>query len=442
MELRDLIVSPILLILVYGGAFLIRPHVTDHITRRYFIPAFTVRIIGALGVGFIYQFYYNGGDTFNYHTHGSRVIYEAFLESPETGLKLLFSDGSHAGVYEYTSRIPLFTDWSSYNVIRLAAVFDLFTFSSYSGTAILFAVFSFFGMWLFFQTFYQQYPHLHKGLAFAAFFIPSVFFWGSGVLKDTISLTFLGIATYQTYRIFILKKYSALSIILFLVCLYGIYSIKVYILMNFLPAAIFWVFLKNLGSISSPVLRAMLFPVVFTGALAIGYYAVQKASEDNPKYSLNKLAETARITAYDIRYYTGRDAGSGYSLGELDGSFGSMVRLAPAAINASLFRPYVWEIKNPLMALSAAESLALLVLVLYIFIKNGIFALRSLIQPDILFSLVFSISFAFAVGVSTFNFGTLVRYKIPVLPFFIVGLILIQEFSNRERKARALALTE
>ena len=53
----------------------------------------------------------------------------------------------------------------------------------------------------------------------------------------------------------------------------------------------------------------------------------------------------------------------------------------------------------------------------------------------ILFSLIFSIAFAFAVGVSTYNFGTLVRYKIPLLPFFVVALILIWHHSKKETKS-------
>ena len=62
--------------------------------------------------------------------------------------------------------------------------------------------------------------------------------------------------------------------------------------------------------------------------------------------------------------------------------------------------------------------------------------------PDVLFALIFSISFAFAVGVSTFNFGTLVRYKIPLLPFFAVALILILNHAKSERKLAELDSTE
>jgi hypothetical protein len=44
--------------------------------------------------------------------------------------------------------------------------------------------------------------------------------------------------------------------------------------------------------------------------------------------------------------------------------------------------------------------------------------------------LVFSIVFAFAIGISTFNFGSLVRYKIPIYPFFLSMLFVLNYMKN------------
>lgn len=443
MDYRDFIIFPIVVSLIYAFAYGIRPVVTDVVTRGYFFPALTVKIIGAVVVGLVYQFYYGGGDTFNYHTHGSRHIWDAFWDSPLTGIKLLFNKGyDYSGVYKYASQIAFFGDPPSYMIVRIASVFDLFTFSCYSATAALFAVFSFVGMWQFFLTFYEQYPSLHRGLAIAAFFIPSVFFWGSGVLKDTITLGCLGIATFQIYKIFIVKAPRISRIVLLFISLYGLYAVKVYILLSFLPAAIVWVFLLNLSSIRSRVVKIMIFPFVISMAVGLAYFAILKAGEGNEKYAISSLAKTAQVTAYDIRFQTGRDAGSGYTLGELDGTFGSMVRLAPQAINVSMFRPYLWEVKNPFMLLSALESLAMLMMTLYILWKANIRIFRILAHPNPFFTLVFSIAFAFAVGVSTYNFGTLVRYKIPLMPFFMVSLVLILFYINNDRKVEVLEATE
>jgi hypothetical protein len=441
MELRDFIVTPILLVIIFFIGFLIRPQVTDSNTRKYFFPALIVKVIGALAVGFLYQFYYQGGDTFNFHTHGSRHIWEAFMDSPEKGIGLLFSGGVHGRFYEYSSKIPFFSDPASFFVIRLSAILDLLTFSSYSATAICFSVLSFVGMWMFFLTFYRKYPPLHLQLAIATFFIPSVFFWGSGLLKDTLMIGCLGVLTFEVDRLFFRKKVSILHVLLFILSVWCIFSVKKFILQAFVPAALLWIYLSNLKRISSVVLRVLLLPILIAISIFSTYYSFVKIGEGDRLYAVENIARTAQITAYDIRFYTGRDAGSGYTLGELDGSFSSMIKLAPQAINVTMFRPYLWEITNPLMLLSAIESLVFFVLTLYLIFKFRLSVVKAFRNPDISFSFVFSLIFAFAVGVSSFNFGTLSRYKIPLEPFYAVALVLIY-YENKPRKLEVFEVTE
>jgi hypothetical protein len=445
LELRDLIVTPIVIIAVYVVAYLIRPRVTDAVTRRYFFPALTVRIVGALAVGFIYQFYYEGGDTYNFHVHGSRVIWEAFTEDFISGIKLLFSGtGDEPGLYKYTSRIWYYKDPQSFFVVKIAAVLDLITFSSYSGTAVLFSIVSFTGAWLMFRTFCKMAPEIHFWSALACLFIPTVFFWGSGIFKDTLTLAALGISFYFFYRLFVERRFSARSVIALVLSVWIIYSIKKYILLCFLPVAMFWLFSRGMARIRSVVIKLLFAPFALLSVLFLAYYTILKVGEDDPRYNLEKLAVTAQITAYDIRYGWGARTGegSGYTLGELDGTWQNMVRLAPAAINVSLFRPYAWEIRNPLMVLSALESLLFLVATLFVIFKIGIRGARYLLKPEIIFCMGFAVMFAFAVGVSTYNFGTLSRYKIPLLPFYSMGLVLLHYFSKRERNVGVLDVME
>lgn len=185
----------------------------------------------------------------------------------------------------------------------------------------------------------------------------------------------------------------------------------------------------------------MVVPVITVLLVASGYYAVILIGKDDPRYSLDKIAITAQITAYDIGFYTGRDAGSTYSLGELDGTFSNLMGKFPQAVNVSLFRPYLWEVRNPLMLLSALESLVLLLLTVWVVFTCRFHLFQALRNPIVLFCLVFSITFAFAVGVSTFNFGTLARYKIPLIPFYLIGLIFMH-YEKRERNKPELDFTE
>jgi hypothetical protein len=440
MEPRDLIVTPIVIFLVYVGAYLVRNKVTDEVNRRYFFLALTLKIVGAIALGVVYQFYYSGGDTFAFHTHGSRHIWEAFMHSPDEGFRLLFSSGKYEpGLWSISDKIWYYDDQKSFFIIRIAALLDLFTFSSYSGTAVLFSVLSFIGGWMMFLTFYRRYPMLHRWLAISCLFVPSVIFWGSGILKDTITLAFLGMATYSADEILMQRRFRIFFILLLVFSVYVIASVKVYIAMSFIMAGLIWVSSTYFFHIRSSMLRVLLVPFIILACGGLSYYGINELVEDDPRYSFDKLAETVRVTAYDIRYWTGKNAGSGYSLGELDGSIGSVLRLAPSAINVSFFRPYPWEVSNPLMALSAVESFFSLMITIWVLYKVNNKIVKAAAAPEIIFCLVFAIVFAFGVGVSSYNFGTLARYKIPIFPYFFCGLGMLLYRSARIRHQEAVA---
>lgn len=207
-----------------------------------------------------------------------------------------------------------------------------------------------------------------------------------------------------------------------------IYAIKIYILLCFIVAASIYLYFRYISSVRNTITKLMIAPILITVFLAGGYYTLEGVAEDDSRYALDKLGETAMVTAYDIRYGWGARHGdnSGYTLGELDGSLGSLIRLAPSGIIVTLFRPWIWEVKNPLMLLAALESLAFLLITIWVLYKTPIIILiKKVNTPVVLFCLSFALMFAFAVGVSTYNFGTLMRYKIPVMPFYSLFLVLI-----------------
>ena len=446
MDLRDLFVTPLYLLVIYLLAYLVRPMVTDRYTRKYFLPGLSVKIFGALAVGFVYQFYYSGGDTFNYY-HDAGYIWKAFLDSPAKAFRLIWADGVYEpDTFEYASRMWFYRDLPSYGTIRFAGFFSLLTFNVYSSIACLFAVLSFSGLWVLYLTFYELYPRIHKQLAWVVLFIPSVFFWGSGVLKDTLTLAAVGWATYSVYKIFFKGEWVwFFGLVLFLSCCL-IYSIKIYILLCFLPAVILWVFISKVGLIKSTFLKVVLIPVVTVIALGLGYVAVLKVGEESYRYNINNLSQTAEVTARWLTFVGETQGGSVYTLGDFDYSPVGMLKKLPLAINVTLFRPYLWEAKNPVMLLSALESFAFLWFTLYVFYKGGVVATFKRIgsNPFLIFCIFFSLCFAFAVGIATYNFGSLVRYKIPLLPYYGAFLVVLWASSREKsfRKIRVLDSTE
>ena len=109
MTLKDFIVSPILFVLILGIAFFLRRYFTSPEDRQYFMPALLFRMVCAILVGMLYQFYYGGGDTFYYHTRGSAILAEALINDPIVGFQLFFSDDATIhGAYPYYSRMQYF----------------------------------------------------------------------------------------------------------------------------------------------------------------------------------------------------------------------------------------------------------------------------------------------------------------------------------------------
>jgi hypothetical protein len=121
------------------------------------------------------------------------------------------------------------------------------------------------------------------------------------------------------------------------------------------------------------------------------------------------------------------EGGSVYDLGTFEPSALGALKMFVPAVNVTLFRPYPWEIKNVFMLLSSLESFSFLVITFLFIYRVGLKRIVMIVNenPFLLFCLIFSLVFAFSVGVSTYNFGSLVRYKIPLLPFYTFLLFAI-----------------
>jgi len=431
----DFLIAPIIFFLLLFIAYGFRRILADDETKKYFFPALILKMIGAICVGLIYQFYYGGGDTFSYYTHGASHIVNAFYENFSTGFKLLTANGEFdPETYQYSSKIWMYRDTTSYFIVRIASIFGVLTYNSYAGVALFFAFFSFWGLWMMYQSFCNIYPELKLPFAIAIFFIPTVFFWGSGILKDTVTLGATGFLVYAFIQVFFERRKIVWNVLLLLLSIYVITSVKLYIFLCLMPSLILWYFFYKIGRISSLIVRILVAPFLLAIGAGTAYFVALKAGEDNSRYALDQIAETAQVTAYDIRYWTGKDAGSGYALGELDGTFASMIRLAPQAINVSLFRPYLWEVNNPLMLLSAFEALFLLGLTIRLFYRNKLLHIaQSMRSPIVIFCLLFAIIFAFGVGISTYNFGTLSRYRIVMVPFYVMAIFIVDLHAQMKR---------
>ncbi len=436
----DYLLLPIYLVVIYLIAFNLRNrfYPQGHPWRPYFMPGLTIKIIGAIVIGMIYQYNYGGGDTANYFQHAT-VINSAFTENTIKWFNLVIHAPKwYDGEYSYyINQMQWYRSPSEYLVASITAFISLFTFTTYLPTSIIFAALSYTGIWALFRAFVTQYPTLLRPVAIATLFIPSLALWGSGIFKDTICLGGIGWLTYGVFRVLYQRDFSIQNIIATLVSFYLIFIIKVYILIAFVPALALWIMFQYLQGISSSALRFIV-RIVAVVVMFFGFSVLSvKLADKLGKYSIDNVAQTSEVTRDWINSVSlSNDESSGYDLGAFEPNLQGMLTKFVPAVNVTLFRPYIWETKKVIQLLSSLEALAFLLITIKVLISVGpIRVWRSIAaDPNIQFCLIFTLIFAFAVGVSSFNFGALSRYRIPCLPFYGLALMLIYYRWNSAEK--------
>lgn len=408
----------IALILAVGYSF--SQKLRYKVIRSYFMKGLALKLLCGLGFAWVYVYYYGGGDTQMYFK-GASTIYKAILAD---GFGAFFDDN----ILSYGSKATIFTQ-------RIAGVVNLFAFNSFWSCTLLFAAFSFIGQWLLFVSFFRLFPNLHKSLAIVTLFIPGVIFWSSGIMKDSLCMLFVGVIIYAIQNVFIFKKnkvfYSILAIVGFII----ITNLKAYVSLALVASIALYTLLILRSSIKNTAMRALVMPVASAIIIVGCVFAMNKIGDSLKKFSLENLVETAQIyqgyhtrTSVAGKGNAGVRTGTAYSLGEVN--FNNPLSIAskfPLAINVTYFRPYVWEVRNPVMLLSALESTFIFFFFLGVIKRKGVgkFFKMAVTNKEVLFCLTFAMIFGFAVGFTAYNFGSLVRYKAPCIPFFLIALVII-----------------
>jgi hypothetical protein len=436
----DVVLTPVFLIIL---GYIAKNHRDQHYPKghalhAYYLPGLWVKFGGVLFIALIYQFYYGGGDTYNYYKYAN-IVNSSLSESFITWIKLIFrvSVDDDYRLYPYASQIEFYHDAASYAIVSISAILGLFTYNTYIPTGLLFAYLSFTGIWAMFKTFTGFYPRLSKYLAIAFLFVPSVFVWGSSVFKDTVCMFGLGWMTYTTFRIFVNRDFSLINLFILGLSFYLVAVIKIYILLAFLPSLALWLLLTYSYRIRNSGIRFFV-KIAALSTVFIGFVLISaQFSKELNKYSVDRLAQTLETTRNWIIYSSG-DEGSVYDIGEFEPTLTGIITKFPAGVTVTLYRPFLWEVKKIIQLLSSIEGLVFLVATIMVFWRIGFFKTFKKIfsNPNLIFFFAFSMIFAFSVGISSGNFGALSRYKIPCLPFFAALLIILLYSAKTEIAAK------
>jgi hypothetical protein len=433
----DFILMPIyLLVFFFIAQNIQRKNIGSNPLYKYYVRGLFAKFAGGFIACMLYLFYYGGGDTLGYFVSGKLVAEMGFVNQ-ETFFSVLAGNLSNENLMRFIENDlccpDYYRDPQSFTVVRFAAPLILLGGFSYFTTTFFFAFLSYGGIWRLFLLFNELYPGMEKKFSWAILFMPSLLFWGSAILKDTITFSAACWVTYCIYQIFIIKNKRIKYSIYLVIASFVIISIKAYIFVALVPGATIWILYDRIKSIKSAFFRILIAPLIIgIGILGSSFLLSSLGSSLGAYGSIDKAIDKALVTKNDLT----RDAygQNSFDIGEMDGSIGSIISKFPIALTAGLFRPFLWDVRNPVMLISALENTFLILLTFRVFFRLGpIKVFRTIFSnPLLIFSFVFVIFFSFSVGLSTANFGALVRYKIPSIPFFMGLLMILDEVKIRE----------
>jgi hypothetical protein len=438
MNFADFILLPVYIFILYLFFRSKRKKYADPLLQKYHRQGFWIKIIASILFILYYSYLTLGDTTVLFHCEGNN-LYHLILKDP-SNFKYIFKPGKEFDLSLVNNPFNkgYFRDESNYMIIRLDTIFSFFCFGSFAVISLFFAALAFSGLWKLYLFFYEQLPRLHKQFAISILYFPTLAFWSAGLLKDSLCIAALGWLTYGLYNLLYKKKSVFKNVLIIFISAYFLTIIKVYILLAYVPFFILFIILKNLQHIKFKLFRYLVAPLLIGLSMYAFTQTLTAYNDDLGAYAVEDLTSSISNLNRVIESRTGReDAASNFSLGsEFDGSFRGLIKIAPVAVGTTFFRPFIWEAHKISQLMAALESLLLMFFTLYILLKAGLLRFIKWIfkDPLLMYCFLFSVIFGLFVGASTLNFGTLVRYKIPCLPFFSISLFLIFE-KVKERAA-------
>lgn len=426
--MEDLIFAPLVLGIGFGiHQVVLRQHPRSF-EQRLLNRSFLAHMAAGVGLVLVYTYYYAGnGDMISYHQYGVPITdalrYDFGEVFPEVWALFVHDD----------YRLPLEpTGIGSTGTMQAVAVWLFFFLgNSLYAAALFISVCSYLAKVLIYRALRSDFHESnHENVLFAIMLSPTGIVWTCALLKEPVLMVFFGPAFLGLKWILDGRRVFAGALLVALGSSV-ILLIKPYVLIALALAGGVWIFwARTLRSGGSIVVKPIYF-VVAASVVMLGFTVV---SNFFPSLSPDKVAESMqhqrRAAAQDAGgsnfYLEGRDAPLNEAPRE---GLASQLAILPIALMTALFRPFVFESFSAMQFLNALEMAWLTVLFVQMLRSNRLAELvrRITANPALMFCLVFVLVLAMGTGLSTANLGTLSRYRAPMMPFFLLLLVILRE---------------
>ena len=273
-------------------------------------------------------------------------------------------------------------------------------------------------------------PALWDRVGWAVFLVPSFVLWTSGIVKEGVAMIGVGMIVLALSRLVAHGTFVELFRAAFGIVLVGL--VKPYVLFVLAGAILVWFYYQWATSDGRIV---ELQPVQLAVIAGVGILAILLLGYVFPQFAIERIAEEA-VHRQNYAYRT--QAKSAYFIGDPSQlSLLGQAAFAPLGMITAWYRPFFFEAGNAMAMISSIEGTIFLGGTILVFVRGEPRLLwRAMSRwPWVPAGLAFSIVFGAIVGLVTSNFGTMVRYRAPLMPFLALALLIL---SMRRAELRSM----
>lgn len=389
---------------------------------------FILKILAGLALWAIYTFYYTDRATADIYKYfdDSLVIYNALSTEPADYFRILFGIGNNSPHFDQYYNTMHFwaraADSGIYNdshtIIRFNALARLFSFGYYNVHTVFICFLSLTGLTAIYKTFAPHLKDKRKELILVIFLLPSVIFWGSGVLKEGLIFFAIGLLIYHANKLFSIRSLFICIVTTMLLALS-----KFYVWLSILPALLFLIWLNHTQGKQAFVKFVLVISFIALAGLNIDKFSTIQnplVTLSQKQLEFNRLADGEML---DSELKPIPIAGSVIHIPKLEPTFGSFVMNAPQALANVMFRPLPWEMRSPLLLLAGLENTLVLLIILLCLTFCKPF--RYWPWKYVLFCSSFVVLQFLIIGETTPIIGAIARYRCISLPFLLIGFLSI-----------------
>jgi hypothetical protein len=376
---------------------------------KIFWSSLLLKLGAGIILGIIYQSYYGTGDTLRFFELASDIADQPLAQH----IKIIFSD------HPITSNEPRVDFF-----VRYLSLFARLTGGSYWLTSVYCSLVSFIASLYAVHYLIRLFAHLQAPIIVSFLFLPSVVFWTSGITKESMAYAALLLVVLFFIK-FLNKETRLIDLIVLLISSAVLWKVKHYLLISgiLFGGGITAIVLSRNGSKLQLTLAFVVVLISFFLTQCIhpflNYHRAPLTLFENNKNILDKTSPEKRLP---IRMN--------------QPTWSEVVRNLPIAAYYGLLKPNILDKTVWLGIIHRIENFILLALILQSLFTLFIAPYKVDI-PFVLVSVGCILFLTTFLALSSPNFGSLVRYKSVVMPFYflIVSVVPYMYFFPQPKKS-------